>query len=269
MTVLGQAQGHFGEWIQGRLGPEGPVALVTVACPELSARVLTVAPDYMNIASQEAVKDVIRKFSEALDLPLPAPFSLSLDMPPGAGAGASTAALVALARAAGFAGAPEALARACLAAEGASDPLMFSRPDAVLWASREARVLAELPPPPACEILGGYFGDNIKTDPQDTDFPDISDLSQQWSGAVAQADLAFCARLASASALRCSAARGPADDPTPELARRLGALGHLRAHTGSARGLIFAPGTLPDGAEAAAQAAGLRAPLRFTTGGPR
>jgi len=24
--------GHFGEWLQGRLGAEGPVGLVTLAC---------------------------------------------------------------------------------------------------------------------------------------------------------------------------------------------------------------------------------------------
>ena len=36
-----------------------------------------------------------------------------------------------------------------------------------------------------------------------------------------------------------------------------GALGHLRAHTGSARGLIFAPGTAPAGVADALRAAGL------------
>jgi hypothetical protein len=61
--------------------------------------------------------------------------------------------------------------------------------------------------------------------------------------------------------------RGPAGDPTPGLARDLGALGWLRAHTGAARGLIFAPGTVPRGAHDALRAAGLRALVRFRGGG--
>ena len=31
--------GHFGEWLQGRLGPDGPLALVTLACPDRGVRV--------------------------------------------------------------------------------------------------------------------------------------------------------------------------------------------------------------------------------------
>ena len=30
--------GHFGEWLQGRLGPDGPVALVTLPCPVRACR---------------------------------------------------------------------------------------------------------------------------------------------------------------------------------------------------------------------------------------
>ncbi|WP_363322866.1 asparaginase domain-containing protein, partial [uncultured Alcanivorax sp.] len=26
--------GHFGEWVQGRFGPEGPVVLITLPCPD-------------------------------------------------------------------------------------------------------------------------------------------------------------------------------------------------------------------------------------------
>ncbi|TMV63484.1 propanediol utilization protein, partial [Thioclava sp. BHET1] len=35
----GRATGHFGELLQGRLGPDGPLALVTLPCPPLAARV--------------------------------------------------------------------------------------------------------------------------------------------------------------------------------------------------------------------------------------
>ncbi|MEZ5686016.1 MAG: propanediol utilization protein [Paracoccaceae bacterium] len=265
MTVLARAAGHFGEWLQGRLGPDGPVALVTLACPVLEARVLGEAHRNLNIASQANVKRVIFEFLDDLGLTAPTAFSFDLDMPLGAGAGASTAALVALARAAGFSGPPETLAKACLRAEGATDPLMFSRPDALLWASREARVLETLPSPPACEIVGGYWGDHINTDPQDTVFSDISDIISGWRDACSAQDLATAARLASTSAERCTRLRGP-EDPMAELARTLGAMGHVRAHTGSARGLIFSPGSIPRNAVSALKESGLRGIFHFRTG---
>lgn len=265
MKVLARAAGHFGEWLQGRLGPDGPVALVTLACPALEVRVREGQTDDFNVASQPNVIKSILEFYNDLQLTPPKAFSLDLDMPLGAGAGASTAALVALARAAGFSGPPEALAKACLRAEGATDPLMFPRPDALLWASREACVIETLLPPPACEIVGGYWGDHTKTDPHDTVFSDISDIVSDWRDACSAQDLATVARLASASAARCTRLRGP-EDPMAELARTLGALGHVRAHTGSARGLIFEPGNVPSNAVFSLTDSGLRGIFNFRTG---
>ena len=71
---------------------------------------------------------------------------------------------------------PSDLARACVAVEGASDPLMFPAPERLLWASRRAEVLETLPPLPSFDVLGGFFGPNRRTDPRDANFPDISDL---------------------------------------------------------------------------------------------
>jgi uncharacterized protein involved in propanediol utilization len=191
-------------------------------------------------------------------------FSLTGNMPAGGGAGASTAALVALAGAAGAADAE--LAAACLAAEGASDPLMLPRPDAALWAPREGRVLTPLPPLPPAEIIGGFWGAPLATAPKDLRFPDVSDLIPALQTPLNLPDLAC---IATQSAHRCTAMRGPDGDPTADLARELGALGYLRAHTGSARGLIFAPGGVPASAEPALQAAGYNHVLRFQTGGAR
>ncbi|MEI4232212.1 propanediol utilization protein [Roseovarius sp. D22-M7] len=254
--------GHFGEWIQGRMGADGPVALVTLACPALCAR----APgralrvrDHFSAARLEA-------FADALGLAAPEWPEIDCDMPLGAGAGASTACLVAAARAAGFEGAPERLARACLALEGASDPLMYDAPDRLLWASRRAEVLRVLPSPPEAEIVGGFWGAPEVTDPGDDAFPDIADLVEFWAQAVARDDLAAVAGIATESARRCSVLRGPGD-PMSDLARDLGALGIARAHTGSARALIFAPGRVPDGAEAILGEAGLDRVVRFSTGG--
>lgn len=251
--------GHFGEWLQGRYGPDGPVALVTMPCPALR---VTTPGDAPALFPQTE----LCRFADALGIAPHFP-GTARALPVGAGAGASTATLVALARAAGFEGTAEALARACLAIEGASDPLMFDQPDTLLWASREGRVLRQLPAIPACEIVGGFFGPAVRTDAQDSDYDDIRDLVDAWAEAAARSDLGRLAALASASARRCTRRRGPTGDPTADLARELGALGWQRAHTGSARGLIFAPGTVPAHAEAMLTAAGLRHVLHFGTGG--
>ena len=253
MTI--RIAGHFGEWLQGRLGPDGPLALVTLPCPALAVHVT----DGTDPLLPAPVRD---RFAAALGQPL-ASTGLAADMPLGAGAGASTAALLALARVSGATTDTDTLAAACLAAEGATDPLMHDSPDTLLWAPRQARILDRLPPMPRCEILGGFLGAPSPTDPADTDFPDIADLAAAWAR---DADLAARAAIASESARRTTALRGPAADPTPDLARALGALGHIRAHTGSARGLVFAPGGIPAHAEAQLIEAGLTGLLRFRTG---
>ncbi|WP_444666917.1 propanediol utilization protein [Cereibacter changlensis] len=252
--------GHFGELLQGRLGPEGPVALVTLPCPPLAAEAARrPGPLALHQTAPVMPPGQFGGFLRALGAPAEGSFRLRLEMPLGGGAGASTAARVALAHAAGVTD-PAIVARACLASEGASDPLMFPAPGRLLWASREARVLAELPPLPEMEILGGFFGPPRRTDPSDGNFAVIDDLVSDWQSAP---DLTGFAALASASARRCLERRGPADDPTSGLAAALGAAGFAIAHTGSARALIFAPGNVPRGAEERLAAAGFRQILRY------
>lgn len=248
--------GHFGEWIQGRLGPSGPVALITLAC---SAMRVT-AP------SEEALPfnaDQLARF--ASDLGLDALPGASRNFALGIGAGGSTATLVAAVRAAGYGGTPEQLAKACIAIEGATDPLMFDAPDQHLWASRSGEVIRAMSAPPRATILGGLWGAPLCTDAQDDVFDDVSDLADEWADATLARDLPRVAAIASESARRCTARRGPCD-PMADLARDLGALGTVRAHTGSARGLIFAPGTIPRGGAAALQEAGLTSVFNFETG---
>jgi uncharacterized protein involved in propanediol utilization len=254
--------GHFGEWIQGRLGVDGPIALVTLACPALAVTAPGRGPGIDRLFPPRAVAG----FARALGLGPVAWPGLDPDMPIGAGAGASTACLVASARAMGWQGDAQTLARACLDVEGATDPLMHPAPDRLLWASREGRVIEGLAPPPPCEIVGGFWGAPRQTDPADSDFPDIADLVPFWRAATARADLAAVAGIATESARRCTALRGP-EDPVDTLARDLDALGHARAHTGTARALIFAPGKGPDGAVAALREAGLSGVFCFETGG--
>jgi len=272
MTASLRVSGHFGELLQGRIGPGGPVVLVTLPCPVLgvSGRWLGGPGLALHGAGQRlTTPETARRMARALGLSLRGRFALRAEMEAGGGAGVSTAALAVLARLAGFDGPPLELARACIAAEGASDPLMFPRPERLLWASRAGRVLADLPPLPRLEILGGFFGPPRRTDPADMRFPDISDLIGPWHEASRFRDIAAIGGLASASAARTVALRGLSGDPTPGLARETGALGWCIGHTGAARGVIFAPGTMPRDAALALRRAGFRNVVNFRAGETR
>ncbi|MFP7672726.1 propanediol utilization protein [Marivita sp. S0852] len=263
--------GHFGELMQGTMGPDGPVALVTLPCPVLgvAARHISGIGFDLDATSQALVSaDKAQALLKRLDLSLTGRIELRAEMPLGGGAGASTAALVALAKLAGYRGTPRRLAAACIAIEGASDPVMFSQPHHQLWASRCGQKLADLPQLPRFEVIGGFYGDPLRTDATDTRFPDIAARVPQWIAAAQAGDLPALARLASQSAARTLDLRGPRPDPTADLARQLGALGYVIAHTGSARGLIFAPGMVPLDWRSVLERAGLRDTLRFTAGGP-
>ncbi|MYA89186.1 MAG: propanediol utilization protein [Boseongicola sp. SB0662_bin_57] len=261
--------GHFGEWLQGRLGSEGPVVLVTLPCETLGASISLAQAngrrsDLLSLLSPS----VAGAFLQALDVEPPrANIEVIADARPGAGAGMSTAMLLALARAMGIGASPEALANACLEAEGAVDPLMMDRPETLLWASREARAVRSMPQPPAFSVVGGFLGPPIQTVPDDSRFADVSDLVPNWIAAAETGDRAGLARIATVSAERTTALRGPADDCTATLAQDLEALGWCRAHTGSARGLLFEPGCVPVGAEDRLRAEGYVDVLRFATKG--
>lgn len=261
--------GHFGEFLQGRIGPAGPIALVTIPCPVLAVeawhtpgRGLSVHCGGQRLITPERA----RKFLARLGADLAGHVRLRAAMPAGGGAGASTATLVALARLAGAAPAPEALAGACVAAEGASDPLMFPCPERLLWASREGRVLATLPPLPRLEVIGGFLGPARRTDAGDTNFPDIADLLAPWDRAARDGRAEALAEIASVSASRTLALRGPAGDPTAALARDLGAAGFAMGHTGSARALLFVPGRIAPHTAGALRAAGMTGIVRFRVG---
>lgn len=262
--------GHFGEFLQGRLGPDGPVVLVTLPCPAVwvEARVSPAAGLAVHGGGQRLLAPGhARRFLAALGLPARGRVTLRATMPAGGGAGASTAALVALARAMGHRGPAVRMAGAATAVEGASDPLMFPAPGRLLWASREGRIVRPLPPLPGFDVLGGFAGPPQRTRAADCRFPDISDLIEPWVRAAASGNRTALARLAAVSAGRTLALRGGANLPLADLARATGALGHAIAHTGSARALLFAPGTIPDHAAGLLREAGCRQVGSFRTGG--
>jgi uncharacterized protein involved in propanediol utilization len=262
--------GHFGEFLQGRLGPEGPVVLVTLPCAALSvtalmspARSLSIHGAGQRLLNPERARHLLRH----LGLPVRGRVILRAAMPVGGGAGASTAALVALAISAGFDGPAWQLAAAAIRCEGASDPLMFAAPERHLWASRHGQSLRALPALPRFDVVGGFSGPPQRTAPKDTRFPDISDLIDPWVHAAKAADRAALARLAATSAERTLALRGGGALPLCDIARQTGALGYAIAHTGSARALLFAPDKVPASAVPLMRAAGCRQVIAFRTGG--
>lgn len=268
MTLI-RVPGHFGELLQGRLGPKGPVVLVTLPCPVLAVRARLEAGQAFSLGRASApimTEARARAFLTELNLSIQGRIDFEAEMPPGGGAGVSTAALVGLARLAGWHGDDMTLARACIAVEGASDPLMLRQQAQALWASRLGEIIRTLPALPAMEVIGGFFGPPRRTDPLDDDFPDIADLIPLWQIATEARDLGQVAALASASATRTLAHRGAQLDPTASLAADLGALGYVIAHTGSARGLIFAPGQVPDDAKDVLGGAGYRGVVQFRAG---
>lgn len=271
--------GHFGEWMQGRLGPDGPVVLITLPSEATGVqcwhrpglRGLHLHGAGLTLPRARAFLSALGAADMRVDTRvdtggrarLAGRVHLRPRHAPGLGTGVSTAALLALARLAGWNGSWTGLAQVCVQAEGASDPLMFPAPEQWLWASRIGRQIHRVPPVPRHEIIGGFLGPARRTEPRDTRFPDIADLVARWQRAHGLPEFAA---LAAESAARCLLLRGPADDPMARLARHLGALGWVMAHTGAARGLVFAPGTVPRQARAALHEAGLRDLVQFTGG---
>lgn len=252
--------GHFGEFFQGRLGSEGPVVLVTVPCQALGAEVRVEDGAF---AVEGCAEAPVRQLLEATGGVPQKKFRVTCDANLGAGTGMSTAVLLAVAEAVGRRVSPQDLR----AVEGAVDPLMLEEPGAVLWASRDAEVVQRFGSLPEFSVVGGFYGPEVMTDSTDDGFPDVSDIIDFWGGAVARQDRAALAGLATEAARRTTALRGPEGDPTEALARELGALGIVRAHTGSARGLLFAPEKVPSNVGAALTEAGFRGVLQFRTGG--
>lgn len=251
--AVAEIAGHLGELAQGRLGPCGPVALVTLPCPPLLTRVGYV-PAAGPLGSVELVSAKARAAARLTLADIGAEGwggSLSIGRPaaPGLGLGSSTAetlgAVRAIARAFGLRLPREREAALCLAAEGAVDPLMWDDP--VLFASREGRVIDSLPPLPAMRIVGGVAGPPSQTDPVDDGFPVFSEVFTELAAALRAADAVALARVASHSA-EANQARNPnpAWEPVRALARRHGALGVAVSHTGPAIALILSPDNAAD-----------------------
>jgi uncharacterized protein involved in propanediol utilization len=241
VRVMSRVSGHFGEFLQGRIGARGPVALITIPCPVLGVTASYLGDGPFSICGPLSTERAAN-FLSSLGHTGQGRWEIVSEMIPGGGAGVSSASLLALAKAMDVKASPEDLAKACKKAEGAVDPLMFKNPEACLWASRQARQIRCFSTAPELLIIGGFWGRPSETIASDIGFSDISDLIEAWAAAKNATEFA---RLATISAERCTALRGPVFDPTADIAKAVGALGWVRAHTGSARGLIFASDAMP------------------------
>lgn len=231
--------GHMGEFLQGCLGPQGTVALITLPAPALHVAA-EYRPGPLSLWQPKGMvitPACFRALLRALRHPPQGRWILRAKLPVGHGAGASTAAILALARLMAPRISDPDLEALCLSLEGASDPLLHPRPERLLWASRQGRRLAELPPLPPLQIVGGFSGPARRTDAGDTRFPDITDLLEAWPPACH--DVALLAPLVTEGARRRMAMLGQDPRPLQHLAQSYGALGFGIAHTGSARFFIL------------------------------
>lgn len=275
--------GHFGEILQGRLGSAGTIALATLPCPALQATaqfrpakrsdlIISAAAAALGVApiAERAARTALGRLGAT---EIGGRLLLRGEAPVGAGCGASTMAALAAARAVALALDAEFSAgdevEICLAAEGASDPLMFENGGGLLFASQEGRILERMAAPPEFEVLGVFDGPGRPADPNKLNFADVSDLATKLAAAYATGDRAAVGEIATQSARRNGLARRlPRFEKVAELGAKYGAYGLAAAHTGSALALLFAPGAPGVHAAAAAlRALGFAAPLAFSTAG--
>lgn len=239
MAGIITVDGHFGELLQGVV--DGRVVLTSLPCPALK-----VSLDFKRAAalSLSFVAEPVLSGADFTELANRSDFdpvgrhAFRLDMPAGGGAGASTATRVAVLKQHCPDLSAGEIARICLDCEGAVDPLMFDGAEKMLWASREAEIVEARASLPQGRVIGGFYGAPIRTDPQDAEFADVSDLLPLWRVADTLQDIAH---ISTESAQRNFALRGTGEDPIFDLAQTHGAMGVVIAHTGSARGLIFDP----------------------------
>lgn len=268
-TRIAKASGHFGEWIQGRIGDSGPVGLISVQCPHFWVRFNHQKSDslvYENVLPSLS-KAKLEHLLDLLNRPKTGLFTAHTNMAFGAGLGASTASLLAAALSVvSPTTATSTLAKAINQVEGASDPLMYAEFDRLLWASRTADILDRFAPPPRFTVLGGTWGEPQRTDPADENFPDISDLLAEWRTATNAKSQAQVAEISTESFGRTTKLRGDDSDPTLSIARDLKALGVIRAHTGSARGILFEADEVPHSGLNVLTEAGYSCATVFQTG---
>lgn len=296
MMGMGYCGGHLGEIAQGvATTPAGRLVrcLVTMPCdlfgaradftPDDSGGVGVFPPDYWK------ARTAVLKTFQALGMPgVGGRLQVHHNIPEKIGCGSSTATVVAAIRAAADSvGATldlDTVARITVESECASDSIMFSSYDAVLFAHREGRVVEVFPGSlPRMQVLG------FNTDPDGDGVDTLGHPRARYDGAEIEqfrciwamlryacrgGDVEVLARAATLSAhIDQRFLPKPHFDRMLHLQKSVGALGIHVSHSGTVAGFIFAPG---DGSREAAQIAqaelarwGFGPFWRFTAGGDR
>ncbi len=237
--------GHFGEFIQGRFDRDGSIVLITVPNLEHKATVVCTPDPFKveQIVTQSKPKELVSKVFYTLNHSPKGQFRISLDMPECYWLGSSTAARVGLFLSINPDLSPEFLAQSCINQEGASDPLMFSKPEKLLWAPRQGKIIRNLPKLPRIMCSGGLFGILQRTDPLDLDLQIISDLITEWES-LDKIPIKI-GEICSDTSDRTLKLKGHDDVSTKKIRKELGALVYSIVRTGTVRNFIFPHVSVP------------------------
>jgi uncharacterized protein involved in propanediol utilization len=284
-TGTGTCGAHHGELLQGWFADAEGVArpgLVTLPLPGVSVRAaFTPGSGAISVSPPDRVKAgrAARLAADAVGV-RGGHLVLAGTVPAGLGMGSSTADVVATVRAVADAcdvvPSPRTVARIAVAAEAASDPLMFDdRPR--LFAHRDGDVLedlgAELPP---LRVLGCLLERGRPVDtplsrppaPRPGALRFYAALRADLRRAVVTGDPELLGRVATASALR--ARPGAEVELLRTVAAATGAVGVQIAHSGNVAGLLFdacGPASGPHRAAAALRGHGVPPTQTFDAGG--
>ncbi|HET7464696.1 MAG TPA: hypothetical protein VFJ82_25865 [Longimicrobium sp.] len=287
----GEIHAHHGEIVQGMFhSGDGTVehGLVTLPCPlfhtrahfrPLPAGPLTVEPGdrSRSRAAARLTLDALGRTGWGGSL------RIESNVPVQWGCGSSTtdvlATIRAVADAFGRALEPEWIATLAVAAETASDSLMFGPGRAVLFAQRRGRVLLDLGGPlPAVRVLG--FNTEGQRGVATLALPPVPYSAWEIEAyrpvlgllrrAVEEQDPALLGRVATASTVLMQRHRPKRHMPELlGLAREAGALGVQVAHSGTVAGFLFEPGAGAaeriEHARGGLRRLGLRASWEFST----
>ena len=258
--------GHFGEFIQGRLGVTDPLVLVTVPSRFFKVQVTYTEGAFEVVQNGTSFYDrsVVSELAKLAKARLSGRLKICLSMPEACGLGSSTATRVGILRAIRPDISVNSIVSICLKHERASDPIMYKSPERLLWAPREGKIVEKLPRLPKISCIGGLFGSPLKTNPSDNNFPIISDLVDKWKR-TEMTDKNF-AEICAESSERTISIRKLSDDPTRKITKEIGALGFSIAHTGNVRNFIFPYRSIPSNAEKILSSYGFRNVHRFSLG---
>ncbi|WP_277458197.1 hypothetical protein [Methylococcus capsulatus] len=261
----GDSYGHHGEILQGAIPSSAPgiprSVLVTLPCrryrvtvrffPAAGNRLQTIPAVRPKAARAALLTLSCLGFSGVGGL-----LFLNGNIPAGQGLGSSsadvTATIRAVADACGQSLAPERIARLAVAAETASDPLMFDG-TALVFAQREGVVVERFDNPlPPMELLSvqdpanGNGIDTLSGTPRHYDRREMARceaLLEKLRDGIARSDAGLVGSVATASAhLNQRFVPKPRLDELEAVGRHHGALGVQVAHSGTVMGLLFPPG---------------------------